>query len=136
MLFICSKMKKKKKEGEKNVRRKRGTNSLLIATPVEYACRIIVTITFSSFPTTTATTTTRVSSRMGVFRYRYRSGKQPTWLLNRTGATSLAGERSMLLNERENVDEKRKPPRLSSLVPASRSGVIPPRRISSLRPGK
>lgn len=43
-------------------------------------------------------------------------------------------------NERENVDEKRKPPplpRLSSPVRGRHQGqgVIPPRRISSLRPG-
>lgn len=79
---------------------------------------------------------------MVVFQYRYRSltnsrrcvaVKQP--LLHERERR----ERSMS-NERENVDEKRKPPplpRLSSPVRGRHQGqgVIPPRRISSLRPG-
>lgn len=79
---------------------------------------------------------------MVVFRYRYRSLTNSRWCV--AVKQPLLHERERrersMSNERENVDEKRKPPplpRLSSPVRGRHQGqgVIPPRRISSLRPG-
>lgn len=79
---------------------------------------------------------------MVVFQYRYRSLTNSRWCV--AVKQPLLHERERrersMSNERENVDEKRKPPplpRLSSPVRGRHQGqgVIPPRRISSLRPG-